>query len=62
MMSRVVLQHGCCPNDLAYMMSPENEDSIFAEEHRSPDAQESTSERDCTTIADLRQKNEILQS
>ncbi len=60
MMSRMVLQHGCCPNDLAYMMSPENEDSIFAEEHWSPEAQESTSERDCATIADLRKKHEVL--
>jgi hypothetical protein len=60
MMSRVVLQHGCCPNDLAYMMSPENEDSIFAEEHWSPETQEAASERDCATIADLRKKHETL--
>ena len=60
MMSRVVLQHGCCPNDLAYMMSPENEESIFAEEHWSPEAQEAASERDCATIADLRKKHETL--
>ena len=30
MMTRTVLRHGCCPNDLAYAFCPENEASIFA--------------------------------
>jgi hypothetical protein len=59
-MCRVVLQHGCCPNDLAYMMAPENEDSIFAEELWMSSAQEPTPEKDCETIADLRKKHETL--
>jgi len=32
LMSRMIIQHGCTPNDLAYMMCPETEDSIFGEE------------------------------
>lgn len=32
LMTRTVNQHGCTPNDLAYMHAPETEDSIFAEE------------------------------
>jgi transposase InsO family protein len=31
-MTRTVLQHGCTPNDLAYMNCPETESSIFANE------------------------------
>jgi transposase InsO family protein len=31
-MTRTINQHGCTPNDLAYMHAPETEDSIFAEE------------------------------
>jgi hypothetical protein len=31
-MTRTVLQHGCTPNDLAYMNCPETEASIFANE------------------------------
>jgi hypothetical protein len=31
-MTRTVLQHGCTPNDLAYMNCPETEASIFADE------------------------------
>jgi len=41
-MTRTVNQHGCTPNDLAYMHAPETEDSIFAEEDWLPprDAEE----------------------
>jgi hypothetical protein len=44
MMSRTILQYGCCPNDIAYMFSPENEDSIFAEEFWKPETQEAAKE------------------
>jgi len=32
LMTRLVIQHGCTPNDLAYMNCPETEASIFADE------------------------------
>ena len=32
LMTRTIIQHGCTPNDLAYMNCPETESSIFAEE------------------------------
>jgi hypothetical protein len=32
LMTRTVLQHGCTPNDLAYMHCPETEASIFENE------------------------------
>ena len=60
MMSRVVLQYGCCPNDIAYMFSPENEDSIFADEAWMPEMQEPTEEGASELIADLLRKHEIL--
>jgi hypothetical protein len=61
LMSRLVLQHGCCPNDLAYMLSPENEDSIFADEIWSANAQE-PAEQEATSqlIADLQRRHELL--
>jgi hypothetical protein len=60
MMSRLVLQHGCCPNDLAYMFCPENEDSIFAEEAWMPEAQEPAEEEACETIANLVRQHQLL--
>ena len=60
MMSRLVLQHGCCPNDLAYMFCPENEDSIFAEEAWMPEAQEPGEEEACETIANLVRQHQLL--
>lgn len=60
MMSRLVLQHGCCPNDLAYMFCPENEDSIFAAEAWMPDAQEPAEEQACETIANLVRQHQLL--
>ena len=60
MMSRMVLQHGCCPNDLAYMFSPENEDSIFADEAWMPELREPAEENASELIADLLRKHEIL--
>jgi hypothetical protein len=60
-MSRMFLQYGCCPNDIAYMFSPENEDSIFAEEFLSPEAQEA--DQDPTkgvAIATLQRQHQIL--
>ena len=59
-MSRVVLQHGCCPNDLVYCFSPENEDSIFAEESWAPGAQEPAAEGANEMIADLVRKHQLL--
>jgi hypothetical protein len=39
LMGRMFLQYGCCPNDIAYMFSPGNEDSFFPEEFWTPEAQ-----------------------
>ena len=36
LMTRTIIQHGCTPNDLAYMNCPETESSIFAEESWMP--------------------------
>ena len=36
LMTRTVLQHGCTPNDLAYMLCPETEASIFEAENWMP--------------------------
>jgi hypothetical protein len=61
MMTRTVLQHGCCPNDLAYAFSPENEDSIFAEEVWMPGMRaEDESKETSKTIAELQRQHEIL--
>ena len=59
-MSRVVLQHGCCPNDLAYMFSPENEDSIFADEVWMPELREPAEKNSSELIEDLLRKHEVL--
>ena len=61
MMTRTVLQHGCCPNDLAYAFCPENEDSIFAEEVWMPSMRaEDESGETNKTIAELQRQHEIL--
>jgi hypothetical protein len=39
-MTRTILQYGCCPNDLCYVISPENESSIFEEEIGMPPLQQ----------------------
>lgn len=59
-MSRTVLQHGCCPNDLAYMFSPENEDSIFAEEIWVPSSQEPAQEPQSKAVETLLKQHQIL--
>jgi hypothetical protein len=60
-MARTVLQYGCCPNDIAYMFSPENEASIFDEEPwMSPAQQEPADEGSCEMIDTLQRQHEIL--
>jgi hypothetical protein len=60
LMSRMVLQYGCCPNDLAYMFSPENEDSIFSEEIWMPTQQEPTQEPQSKAVETLLKQHQIL--
>jgi transposase InsO family protein len=60
MMSRTILQYGCCPNDIAYMISPENEDSIFAEELWTPGAQELAAGEVDASIATLARQHQAL--
>jgi hypothetical protein len=59
-MSRHVLQYGCCPNDLVYAMLPENEESIFSEEIWMPTAQEPALEGTSELIATLLKQHQIL--
>jgi hypothetical protein len=60
-MSRTILQYGCCPNDIAYMFSPENEMSIFDEEPWMPPMQQEPAEEGKSKmIEDLRRQHEIL--
>lgn len=60
-MSRTVLQYGCCPNDIAYMMSPDNESSIFEDESWMPPMQQvPAAESDSPMIERLRKQHEIL--
>ena len=60
-MTRMVLQHGCCPNDLAYAFSPENEDSIFAEEVWMPGMKEAPVDKDASTkVAELLRQHQVL--
>jgi transposase InsO family protein len=42
LMTRMIIQHGCTPNDLAYMNCPETEASIFAEEAWMPPTESNT--------------------
>ena len=60
LMSRVILEYGCCPNDIAYMFSPENEDSIFAEEFWKPDSQQPTQDQDSAAISTLQRQHQVL--
>ena len=59
-MSRTILQYGCCPNDIAYMISPENEDSIFSEELWMPGAQELATGEVDNSIATLARQHQAL--
>jgi hypothetical protein len=60
-MARTILQYGCCPNDIAYMFSPENEASIFDEEPwMPPTQQEPAEEGNCEMINTLKRQHEIL--
>jgi hypothetical protein len=60
-MTRMVLQHGCCPNDLAYAFCPENEESIFAEEVWMPEMQEAAADQDAgRKIAELLRQHQVL--
>jgi transposase InsO family protein len=60
LMSRMILDYGCCPNDIAYIFCPENEDSIFAEEFWKPESQEPTQDHDSEDIANLQRQHEAL--
>ena len=60
LMSRMILDYGCCPNDIAYIFCPENEDSIFAEEFWKPENQEPTEDQDNEAIATLQRQHEAL--
>ena len=60
-MSRTILQYGCCPNDLCYMISPENESSIFDEEPwMPPPQQEHAAAEDAGLIGTLQRQHAIL--
>ena len=60
LMSRMILQYGCCPNDIAYMFSPENEDSIFADEFWKPEAQEPAQDQEDIAISTLQRQHQAL--
>jgi hypothetical protein len=57
-MTRTINQHGCTPNDLAYMHAPETEDSIFADEEWLPprEAQDPRPE----WVTDLQRQHEAI--
>ncbi len=57
-MTRTINQHGCTPNDLAYMHAPETEDSIFAEEDWLPPREAEVSGPDW--ITDLKNQHEAI--
>ena len=60
-MTRTILQYGCCPNDLCYMILPDNESSIFDREPWMPPAQqEPANAEDVGTIDMLQQQHAIL--
>jgi len=60
-MTRMVTQHGCCPNDLAYAFCPENEDSIFAEEVWMPGMKEAAADKDASEkISTLLRQHQTL--
>jgi transposase InsO family protein len=58
LMTRTVLQHGCTPNDLAYMHCPETEASIFENELWMPPFDREPSEP--AWIAKLAKQHELL--
>jgi transposase InsO family protein len=58
LMTRTVLQHGCTPNDLAYMHCPETEASIFENELWMPPFPREPSEP--AWIAELAKQHELL--
>jgi len=58
LMSRMIIQHGCTPNDLAYMMCPETEDSIFGEEAWMPADAERTEHP--AWVAELARQHQVL--
>jgi hypothetical protein len=60
-MTRTILQYGCCPNDLCYMISPDNESSIFDEESWMPPLQqEPAAAEDAGLIETLQRQHAIL--
>ena len=60
LMTRTINQHGCTPNDLAYMHAPETEDSIFAEEAWLPPMGNEAQEPVPEWITDLKTKHEAI--
>ncbi len=60
-MTRTINQHGCTPNDLAYMHAPETEDSIFADEAWLPASKnELEHEVNPKWVLDLKEKHEAI--
>ncbi len=60
-MTRTILQYGCCPNDLCYVISPENESSIFDEEPWMPRLQqEPAAAEDARLIETLQKQHAVL--
>lgn len=57
-MTRTINQHGCTPNDLAYMCAPETEDSIFAEENWLPPREAEAPRPEW--ITDLKRQHEAI--
>jgi hypothetical protein len=58
LMTRMIIQHGCTPNDLAYMHCPETEDSIFADEPWMPAA--AVQPEHPTWLEELARQHEVL--
>ena len=58
LMTRMIIQHGCTPNDLAYMHCPETEDSIFADEPWMPAA--AVQPEHPTWLEELAKQHEVL--
>jgi transposase InsO family protein len=57
-MTRTINQHGCTPNDLAYMHAPETEDSIFAEEEWLPPREAEAPRPEW--VSDLKRQHEAI--
>jgi len=58
LMSRMIIQHGCTPNDLAYMMCPETETTLFEEEAWMP--AEAAGTEHPPWIAELARQHQVL--